>query len=66
MLVVAKWEKNESTDAIACHGARLRLETSNDILDAHFVVVDTFTPTATSEDFGGDGKACAVDFDPWN
>jgi hypothetical protein len=65
VLVVAKWVKDESTGAIAYYGARLRLETSDDLLDAHFAVVDTFTPTATSEDFGGDGKACGVDFDPW-
>jgi hypothetical protein len=66
VLVVATWIKDEGAGAIAYHGARLKLEMSNDLLAAHFIVVDTFTPTATSEDFGGDGKACGVDFDPWD
>jgi WD40 repeat protein len=66
VLVVAKWIKDEGTGAVEYHGARLKLEASEDLVDAHFVIVDTFTPTASSEDFGGDGKACGVDFNPWN
>jgi hypothetical protein len=66
VLVVAKWIKDEGTGVVDYRGARLKLEVSGDLVAAHFVVVDTFTPTATSEDFGGDGDACGVDFNPWN
>jgi hypothetical protein len=66
VLVVARWIKDESTGAIGYFGARLKLDTADDLVDAHFVMVDTFTPTASSEDFGGDGDACGVDFNPWN
>jgi hypothetical protein len=66
VLVLARWVKDEGAGTVQYHGARLGLEASGDLVDAHFVVVDTFTPTASSEDFGGDGRACGVDFNPWN
>jgi Tol biopolymer transport system component len=66
VLVLARWVKGEGSGSVQYHGARLRLESSDDLVDAHFVVVDTFSPTASSEDFGGDGRACGVDFNPWN
>jgi hypothetical protein len=66
VVVVSQWLKDEGSGAIAYHGAKLKLDTSKDLVDAHFVLVDTFTPTASSEDFGGDGRACGVDFNPWN
>ena len=66
VLVVANWVVDEGTGAVEYHGARLKLEAADDLEQAAFVVVGSFTPTATSEDFGGDGKACGVDFNPWN
>jgi WD40-like Beta Propeller Repeat len=66
VLVVARWVEDERNGDVEYHGAKLRLVTSADRLHSHFEIVETFTPTATSEDFGGDGDACGVDFNPWN
>ena len=65
VLVVASSYRPVDTDVSEIHVTRLRLETSTDLVQAEFVVIESTSPAEADEDFGGDAKACGVDFNPW-
>ncbi len=65
VLVVASLHQPVDTGTSEIHVTRLELRTSPDLASAAFHVLDTASPAESSEDFGGDAKACGVDFNPW-
>lgn len=65
VLVVASSHQPVDTNTLEIHVTRLELRTSPDLVDSAFQVLDTASPAESSEDFGGDAKACGVDFNPW-
>ena len=65
VLVVASLHQPVDTNRSEIHVTRLELRTSPDLVSAAFHVLDTASPAESSEDFGGDAKACGVDFNPW-
>jgi hypothetical protein len=65
ILVAASLHAPVDTDIREIHVTRLKLVTTRDLVDAHFVVLDSTSPKDANEPWGGDAKACGVDFNPW-
>ena len=64
VLVVASLHQPVDTNTSEIHVTRFELRTSPDLVASEFRIVDTTTPAGSNEDFGGDAKACGVDFNP--
>jgi WD40 repeat protein len=65
ILVAASLHAPVDTNIRQIHVTRLKLETTKNLEEAHFVVLDSTSPPDANEPWGGDGKACGVDFNPW-
>ena len=64
VLVAASLHQPVDTNTTEIHVTRLELRTSSDLVTSEFRILDSVSPTESSEGFGGDAKACGVDFNP--